>query len=341
MKKFEFTGKNGVEFVVGVNEDPQLNKSTDEYYLEIEYLSVNGKEIQRDKYGYLHSVEFTHAKGHFVIEVKYWALKKFREIIDVDKKHKAVYILCNDDLIDYYENVFKLKAEETKKQREEEKARGIQKAFDTLTDETILKVDYHSSFGYTVKGETGEHEWFKKAFSSIGRAKKDLPGKYCVDSYWGDYTIQRFYEIPFGEIKKAYNEARKILAPKEEKAAREKAERETKEAVLKAAVKCEVIKEGRHRGEELDPYAIVRMTSTETGEVLEFNCRNVFDVGYVINPTYSVAKGLEPGGLCIENKWQTFESGKGWYDVRELTEFEKLCIEYLYTFPPVSTSVRL
>lgn len=76
------------------------------------------------------------------------------------------------------------------------------------------------------------------------------------------------------------------------------------------------------------------------GRYLEFSCENIFDFGYVAKPLYSVAKGIE-GGLYSKGYWETFDSDKGWYVVRELDEFEKECIAYLYEFPPISRDIRL
>lgn len=53
-----------------------------------------------------------------------------------------------------------------------------------------------------------------------------------------------------------------------------------------------------------------------------FKERNVGSVGLVINPCYSIQKGLAPGGVvCSKNGkyyWKGFKSGEGWYIVREL-----------------------
>lgn len=106
------------------------------------------------------------------------------------------------------------------------------------------------------------------------------------------------------------------------------------------SLKLEVVKKGVVKGEELDPYAVVKLTEPETGESLQFVCRNIFDFGYVINPDYEIAEGID-GGLHVKGKWQTFKEGEGWHDVRELTAFEKRCIEYLLEFPPISTCIRM
>lgn len=109
----------------------------------------------------------------------------------------------------------------------------------------------------------------------------------------------------------------------------------------KKIMKIEILKEGYVQGEERDPYAKVKITDIITGESAVFICRNIFDFGYVINPDYSIARGMEPGGILSGNKWQTFDKNKGWYDVREATEFELKAIKYLHDFPPISIGIRM
>lgn len=109
----------------------------------------------------------------------------------------------------------------------------------------------------------------------------------------------------------------------------------------KQSMKVEILKQGYTQGEEKDPYVIVKITDIQTGESAQFVCRNIFDVGYVINPNFSIIEGLEPGGLLHDGKWETFEAGKGWYPVREATEFEKKAVEYLHKFPPIFSGIRL
>ena len=133
----------------------------------------------------------------------------------------------------------------------------------------------------------------------------------------------------------------RIEKKKEEDMQKQKLEEERK------TMQIEIIKQGYAEGEEKNPYAIVEVTDMITGEKAQFQCRNIFDFGYTINPNYSVAEGLEIGGLVITDKetnkkyWQMFESGKGWYNVRELTEFESKAINYLNKFPPVYSGIRM
>jgi len=131
------------------------------------------------------------------------------------------------------------------------------------------------------------------------------------------------------EIKMLQEEAEKEMERKE------KMEKERKSLSLK------ILKNGQNEGSDgTDFYTIVQLTNPETGETLKFNCRNVFDVGYVINPEYEIEKGIK-GGMVSDDKWQAFDHKKGWHSVRKLTEFEKKCIDYLHRFPPLDTEARL
>jgi hypothetical protein len=111
-----------------------------------------------------------------------------------------------------------------------------------------------------------------------------------------------------------------------------------------AALKCEILhfEKGTPGEGGIDPSALVRLTDPITGESLKFNCRNIFDFGYVVNPNYPVAEGHEPGGFNHNGYWQDFDTKKcGWYSVRELTPFEKRCIDYLTEFPPIYSGIRM
>mgnify|MGYP001605283528 CR=1 FL=1 len=71
-----------------------------------------------------------------------------------------------------------------------------------------------------------------------------------------------------------------------------------------------------------DLFSTVRVTDVKTLDSKEFNCRNIHDFGYVVNPNYEIEKGIK-GGVRKGDYWQSFEPKKGWYNVRKLTDFEK------------------
>lgn len=347
MKAFEISSRTGINFVVGINEKPYVKETYNGYEkkLQITSLVVDGVEVPRNKRGNLFMVKFEkrfhEGENKLFIRIDYAAFEFIKELKGIKTRETFAMLLCSDELVDYYNNVYLPAADKIVEHLKAEKAAKIQAAFDSLKDDTMLKISQHTTYGYSVSHGAGDHEYFEKVFKEAKKARVEFPNKYITDTDWGDYSITTYYLVPFGEVKKLYQAAREILEPKERKAAERKAARDAKHAALKDAAKCEILKQGKSRGEGLDPYAIVRMTDRKTGEQLEFTCRNIFDVGYVINPNYAVAEGLEPGGLCIEGKWKTFEDEKGWYYVRELTEFEKLCLEYLDTFPPVTDKIRM
>jgi len=135
------------------------------------------------------------------------------------------------------------------------------------------------------------------------------------------------------EARARHQEKQAANAERQAKMDAEKARRED----LKAKVACRVIRRGVEINEERDPYAVGSMTGTETGETLELACRNIFDAGYAVNPRYSVVPGAKPGGLAIEGKWNLWPEG----NVRALTEFEQLCLDYLHTVPPITNEMRI
>lgn len=163
-------------------------------------------------------------------------------------------------------------------------------------------------------------------------------------SGWGTPVDYKLIETLGTEF--TYAQAVEYARPEMEAKAAKKIEndkRDAEKAERRNELKCEILSrvKGGHGEDDDDPSALVRLTDPDTNESLEFNCRNIFDFGYTVNPNYSILPGMEKGGLDSEGKWQTFESGKGWYDVRDLTDFEKKCMKYLYEFSPISTEMRM
>lgn len=113
-------------------------------------------------------------------------------------------------------------------------------------------------------------------------------------------------------------------------------------AESRRGIVANIIKHGHHKYDSEDPsvepYAIVEIT-VDGGAPLRFSCRNVFDVGYVINPDYPIIPGGESGGIYNNGKWQQFD--KGWYDVRDVTEEERRALNYLLLNPPISAWIRM
>ena len=72
-------------------------------------------------------------------------------------------------------------------------------------------------------------------------------------------------------------------------------------------MECVIVNRYTTRGEEKDPGTLVEVRSKTTSEKLRFNCRNIFDFGYTVNPAYSVVPGQKAGGIAMKD-----ESG-AWY----------------------------
>lgn len=77
------------------------------------------------------------------------------------------------------------------------------------------------------------------------------------------------------------------------------------------------------------------------GESLSYTERNIFDVGVVINPCYSVHPDMEPGGIAIKKdgilQWHVWDQS-GWHPVRPLTKEEVICYTIITKFGKFSKS---
>lgn len=228
------------------------------------------------------------------------------------------------------------RAEVERKARE---AAARQAADDNLNNETIVNVWYgygYMQFTYGVSAEIGNGskiEAIKKRLNTCeaeGVKYGDRFDDYLDSVDYGEYSDTYHWKLTVGQLVAIIEEMEKIVAEK-------KAKREAKEAAReaeRAAMKVTILKQGKVRGSDgYDTYAHVEITDGE--ETLQFNCRNIFDFGYVINPAYAVMPGTE-GGIAIEGRWSV-SKGEG----RELTEFEKKALAYLRKFPPVSSGIRM
>lgn len=162
-----------------------------------------------------------------------------------------------------------------------------------------------------------------------------------VEAGYTSYGGHRFDAKGLAAILALYAEraAEAGRAKAAKQAERDAADRERAERF--ADLDCRVVRRGASRGEEVDPFALVEIRSKATGETLRFTCRNIFDVGYVVNPAYPVEPGREPGGLATKDDqgrwiWDCYP-GRG----RALTDFEVFCLAYLAAYPPVDTGIRM
>lgn len=129
----------------------------------------------------------------------------------------------------------------------------------------------------------------------------------------------------------------KARARRDEEAAR-KAERERLKAAAAEGIVCTVV--------ERWPYGASVRVTVDGGEPLCFQCRNIFDVGYVVNPEYEIAPGVT-GGLATRSApdapliWQHFVRPATWSDVRLVTPEEERALVYLGWWPPIETKIRM
>jgi hypothetical protein len=110
-------------------------------------------------------------------------------------------------------------------------------------------------------------------------------------------------------------------------------------------MEIKILKKGiREGGEEKELFAVVECHDKHEHEALKFEVRNIFDFGLVVNPLYPINPGVE-SGLPVRTEgtwvWKDFDRTHGWVTIRELTDFEKRCVEYLYQNPPIFDRVRL
>ena len=125
-------------------------------------------------------------------------------------------------------------------------------------------------------------------------------------------------------------EAERAKAEHEKREAKEKAKREQEEQRAAEMAKIRS-KFDRWETVQADKHS-ERHTMTINGETFQFTVRKIPDVGVVVNPEYSVSKGLKPGGICINNPpegriWMTTNPDGSWRKVRKLTKAEAKCIE--------------
>lgn len=346
MKMYEFK-KQGIKFSF---RNPQLNQYGK---LVMSYKIEGVKENKHDPEGYYHNSEFIPDKG----------VMTFYDVKIKGKKINGVGL--PDDILAEVKNIF----ERLKMEREQ----NINQVVNELVNGKrnihfgIVGCDYphyqpwvrnlpddlngleQDIMTKAIKQIMGKDEWVfnpceyiekkvKKQIGFIENLGEVLNPEYNEESqkYHGyKNTIVTGFEMKLTDILQG-----RIEKKKEEDIAKELLEQEKKTMQIK------IIKQGYSQGEEKDPYAIVEIADPITKEKAQFQCRNIFDFGYTINPNYAITEGLEIGGLAITDKetgkkyWQDLGE-HGWYNVRELTEFESKAINYLYKFPPIYSGIRM
>lgn len=165
----------------------------------------------------------------------------------------------------------------------------------------------------------------------VGDTLKALPdNEFTIESAW----LCGLVEDGGPRVAGCYKSLAKYRAALAEDEAKKRA-LEQERAELEAELSFRVLRKEQH-------FANVEITSKSTGEKLQFDCRNVFDVGYVVNPLYPIAPGRKAGGIANGGQWMQYEGGAiGWVNVRPLTEVETKAIRYLGKFAPISTALRM
>jgi len=194
----------------------------------------------------------------------------------------------------------------------------------------------------TLHYHDGEYLSGYEVFGAAADLLEELGLAEYVDG-WG-YHVSNETVNALGE-EFTYPEAVEFTRPAREAAEAQKAAAEKKAAekeARRASMKVEILEKGNFgKDEDSEIYANVEITDPATGESAKFACRNVFDVGYIVNPLYAVAAGLQPGGVAVRGHWEIFRDDTGWITARPLTLFEKKALDYLHEFPPVDSGIRM
>lgn len=153
---------------------------------------------------------------------------------------------------------------------------------------------------------------YKKAYQ-VAIEERSAPGTADIPN---EVVYKKIYEI-------LEQKAKEVVPPRR---AKQEADRQEREQIMSkiASVETKAVTIEDEGGRTVMYQHKVTMQS---GTVYEFQDRNIFDFGRVINPKYSIAEGVKPGGLCSRDTdgdyiWQTFNDSKGWVPVRPLTEEE-------------------
>ena len=182
------------------------------------------------------------------------------------------------------------------------------------------------------KSITGEYGW-----DGIADIVDTHTGVGMDDHHWTLNTYQLKAEYAQLLIESINDLAKEILANYDTFLANERKREDEREAIRQSIASIDTSERTiTDEGGRTKEYT--HTITFHDGERLTFVERNIFDFGTVVNPSYSVVPGAEPGGLCINNEWHEFISKKGWMPVRELTENEKTALNYLKVFGGFSRS---
>ena len=344
---FEFTKEIGgkrFDFCVKASE-PKVAKTSWKYGAD--EITINGEQIKKEPNEYepdkpYYSASFkeqyikTYDNKALCLEVRGNTKKQICKILGLKIKEDTLNIVMRE-FQDVWESM-KAEAEALMEKLATEEQAKIDAEYED--DNMEIEIHNHSSYGFGSYGygkstRGKNHIEMTKSIRGLGEALEE----YLDHSDWGDYSVSTYYKLSIKEFEK-------IVSELAEKARIENKQREKAEAIRqkeidarRATMKVEILKEGRvDGGDGPDFYAEVEITDLASGETKRFNCRNLFDVGYVINPMYPVAEGAR-GGIEMNGYWDT---GVGDENRKiKITEVERRMLDYLYEFSPVDTGIRM
>lgn len=345
---FEFTKEVGGKefaFEVRVSEAKATDKN---HWHTVEKIIINGEKIEKEQNRYSAGDRYYKAtlgikrvsrdEKKFCIEVRGDTKKKICKTLGLKTREDTVNIV-----IDEFRDAWAKMEAEGKALMEKLAAEKQAKVDAEYTDDnTEIEVHNHSSYGFGSYdyGQSTRGKKYIKMTEKI-RGLDEALEKYLDHTDWGDYSVVTYYKITIGAFEEIVNRlAEQTRIENEQKDIIEELLQLETDA-RRATMKVKILKEGRiSGGDGLDFYAKVAITDIKTGETKRFNCRNLFDVGYVINPMYPVMEGKESGGIEANGYWETM-TDSGWIKARKLTEVEVRMIDYLREFSPISTEIRL
>ncbi len=338
---FKFTKEVGGKefaFEVKVSEVKATDKN---YWYTVEEIIINGEKVEEEQKrrprATLGMKPVSRSEKKFCLEVRDDTKRKICKILGLKIREDTLNIV-----IDEFRDVW-MKMEAEGKTLVEKLAAEKQIKVDAeyADDDKEIEVHIHSSYGFDSYGYRQSTRG--KKYVEMARKVRGLEEaleEHLDHSDWGDYSVSRYYRLTIKELEEMVDRlAEQTRIENEQKDIVEEL-RQLETDARRATMKVEILKEGRvDGGDGPDYYAKVAITDLASGETKRFNCRNIFDFGYVINPLYSVMEGKESGGIETNGYWETM-TDDGWIKVRKLTEVEARMIDYLREFSPISTEIR-
>ncbi|MCG8539527.1 MAG: hypothetical protein MJA82_06270 [Clostridia bacterium] len=226
-RNFTVNSKSGSQFEI-VTEIVVEKNNMGEYTKELQVIEarIDGKEIPKNKSGKPFLMKVTslyHKKEkHIVLSLKYDAWEFIKKTLGLKIKQESGYVVVGKDLEKYYLNDFLGQSQKIIEEMKAEENKTLKNTFKNIKPHEIIEISKHSSYGISISHEAQEHEFFKNAEKKIEESKIEINNEFQTDSNLGDYSITKYYKIPFNEFKSLVRDAENIL----EKVAAEKAKKD-------------------------------------------------------------------------------------------------------------------